>query len=487
MEDVTRDAETASSACQCYINTVEIKQGRWQEDPSECLRNCKAQFLGTVVKGWQENDGWVEGCGSLNRNVPVKEFWSLYWCDLTFCGVGINRAGGLGQDPTVDLIINTCQNIGFYSIIDPGPPPPNFTCSTEADTPKLSTAARSVDNIREQPHRARQSRNRTPPPGPGPPTSATNLPEPSFFTLPSPLPIPTRGSPASSTWPPPYSPPLPPPPHPSDKPSNNRGSGSASSCYTAGTTSSSTAHSSLRHHEIPIAIPFYMGSGVLGASGRGGEGEHGGESGERSTPRGSPLPSRPPRPHEGMLEVPGLVTPAVVGGGGGAAAAGEGGVATPPPPPPLSPPPTRALPKTPPASVSTPPPLVLPARGSARGSPAPGSASPPPAYSGRARGDGKSSQPGLLGLRGPGLAPAAGTETGSPYRHEHGRLAGYSPALEQAPDGAGGGSQPRQDSRGSWGSWSGAGTVVGSVNYHATSLTKVIYTKCIGDIDEDGW
>ncbi|KAK3297811.1 uncharacterized protein B0H64DRAFT_393130 [Chaetomium fimeti] len=98
MKNLIKNAETASSACECYVNTAEIMQGRWQEDPSECLRNCKVQFLRTMANGWQENEGWVEGCGSLEQGVPVQAFWSLYWCDSTFCGVGINQEGGLGQD-----------------------------------------------------------------------------------------------------------------------------------------------------------------------------------------------------------------------------------------------------------------------------------------------------------------------------------------------------------------------------------------------------
>lgn len=97
MKETKRSFEGSGSVCECYVNTAEIKQGRWQEDPSECLRNCKAQFLRNVLQGWGENERWVDGCGNLNRGV-VHEFWSLYWCDLTFCGVGIDRAGGPGQD-----------------------------------------------------------------------------------------------------------------------------------------------------------------------------------------------------------------------------------------------------------------------------------------------------------------------------------------------------------------------------------------------------
>ncbi len=96
MEEIKR--RDTDSACECYVNAAEIQQGRWQEDPSVCLRNCKAQFLRSVVKGWGEDVGWPDGCGKLNKGVAVHEFWSLYWCDSTFCGVGINQTGGLGQD-----------------------------------------------------------------------------------------------------------------------------------------------------------------------------------------------------------------------------------------------------------------------------------------------------------------------------------------------------------------------------------------------------
>ncbi|KAK4242183.1 hypothetical protein C8A03DRAFT_40457 [Achaetomium macrosporum] len=115
---------TADSICECYINTAEIKRGRWQEDPSECLRNCKEHFLRSVLQSWGESSGWVDGCRILNRAAPARDFWSLYWCDSTFCGVGISQTGGLGQD----------RDIGFYSVLDPGPPAPDFRCNTEADT-----------------------------------------------------------------------------------------------------------------------------------------------------------------------------------------------------------------------------------------------------------------------------------------------------------------------------------------------------------------
>ncbi|GAB1313454.1 hypothetical protein MFIFM68171_03664 [Madurella fahalii] len=126
-------ASTVTSDCRCYFDTADIKQGRWREEPALCIQRCRAQFLQSLSSDWEEHSGWPNGCRSLNRAMSIREFWSLYWCDSTFCGVGINRTGGVGQDPNVDLIINTCQNIGFYSIFDPGPPPLDFKCNTEAD------------------------------------------------------------------------------------------------------------------------------------------------------------------------------------------------------------------------------------------------------------------------------------------------------------------------------------------------------------------
>jgi hypothetical protein len=189
-----------------------------------------------------------------------------------------------------------------------------------------------------------------------------------------------------------------------------------------------------------------------------------------------PLPCRPPRPHEGMLEVPGLVTPAGVGySGGGMGYGGKGvwdggragssvGTPPPPPPPPLSPPPTRALPQTPPAVPSAPP---LSLRGLAV------SGSPPPPYSSSGRSIGRGGKspppptppPRLLGMRSPlpSVGPRAGTGQFDSHDYGYGRPAGHS--LEQAATHSGGKGRGK-DARGSWGSWSGAGTVVGSPGDH---------------------
>ncbi|KAK4655866.1 hypothetical protein QC762_306180 [Podospora pseudocomata] len=131
--------EEKDGSCECHINKAEIQKGAWNEDRSECISNCKTQFLQSISPGWSEAaSGWADVCGNLNstsKGVEVAEyrFWSLYWCDSAFCGVAIDQSKGLGQDPNVDSIITTCDNNGFKPIIDPGPPHEDFKCSTEGD------------------------------------------------------------------------------------------------------------------------------------------------------------------------------------------------------------------------------------------------------------------------------------------------------------------------------------------------------------------
>ncbi|KAL2265306.1 hypothetical protein VTJ83DRAFT_6406 [Remersonia thermophila] len=123
------DTASSDSCGGCYFNPAEIQQQPW--DPRACIQDCRAQFLREAYSEWTETSGWKEGCASLDQGTAASELWQLYWCDRVFCGVA-NSQGGLGQDPNVNLIINTCQIHGFYNIFDPGPPPSDFACSTNA-------------------------------------------------------------------------------------------------------------------------------------------------------------------------------------------------------------------------------------------------------------------------------------------------------------------------------------------------------------------
>ncbi|KAK4173551.1 hypothetical protein QBC36DRAFT_380899 [Triangularia setosa] len=137
-DEVVDQHDEQDDGCECHFNKAEIEGGAWSEDKSQCISNCRTQFLRSITPGWSETLGWADVCGNLNltsHDVDVAEyrFWSLYWCDSTFCGVAIDQSKGLGQDPNVDSIINTCDNHGFRPIIDPGPPPEEYRCSTEGD------------------------------------------------------------------------------------------------------------------------------------------------------------------------------------------------------------------------------------------------------------------------------------------------------------------------------------------------------------------
>ncbi|KAK1754733.1 hypothetical protein QBC47DRAFT_225233 [Echria macrotheca] len=138
-----------SSDCECYVQADEVRAAAQQGNPKPCLEVCRNQFLQAVSPNWTEDSGWTTGCQNLTSAAPTTQFWSLYWCDSTFCGVAINQTGGLEQDPNVGLIINTCQNIGFHSVLDPGPPPATYACRTEKGEASLCVQTRVHADVTE--------------------------------------------------------------------------------------------------------------------------------------------------------------------------------------------------------------------------------------------------------------------------------------------------------------------------------------------------
>lgn len=97
-------------SCGCLFNVTEIQEhGGWQGGggggaasdkypqiiAGECLQNCHSQFLGSVAPEW--NTSLAPACEALT-SASASALWPLYWCDSTFCGVGIDETGGLQQD-----------------------------------------------------------------------------------------------------------------------------------------------------------------------------------------------------------------------------------------------------------------------------------------------------------------------------------------------------------------------------------------------------
>ncbi|CCC10871.1 unnamed protein product [Sordaria macrospora k-hell] len=99
--------------CGCYMEAIEIRRG---ESPTaeakQCLQSCRDQFLETVSIEHETSEGWKYICKDLTSKTPSSRFWSLYWCDTTFCGVWINQTGGLQQDP-----ISVCSVTGFIVMV----------------------------------------------------------------------------------------------------------------------------------------------------------------------------------------------------------------------------------------------------------------------------------------------------------------------------------------------------------------------------------
>ncbi|KAI0533500.1 hypothetical protein GGR58DRAFT_110419 [Xylaria digitata] len=117
--------------------------------------------------------------------------WDLYCCDSINCGVYI---GSIGQSPNVDLIINECQNIGFYAIEDPGPPAINYCASSTPNTITTSSPPHTlaiVPTSRTQPESSIA-------PYTLPPTHTSETPVPLAHTSAVPSSSTSTGSPIST-------------------------------------------------------------------------------------------------------------------------------------------------------------------------------------------------------------------------------------------------------------------------------------------------
>jgi hypothetical protein len=101
------------SSCDCYVDGEEMAAALQIEFPKNCLQHCRSQFMKSVRGNWtgtgqgEDMTGWADGCWALTSGNPdylqetkllAEKFWSMYWCDMRFCGVAIHQDGGLEQD-----------------------------------------------------------------------------------------------------------------------------------------------------------------------------------------------------------------------------------------------------------------------------------------------------------------------------------------------------------------------------------------------------
>ncbi|KAH8178302.1 hypothetical protein LIA77_03384 [Sarocladium implicatum] len=98
-----------------------------------CIFLCRQRFLDSMdvhqdSKGRVVDETFAAVCEALSDSDKRRRdqpFWDLYCCDAQACGV--DSVEGLGEDPNINWIINTCANIGYEAIVDPGPPHATYT------------------------------------------------------------------------------------------------------------------------------------------------------------------------------------------------------------------------------------------------------------------------------------------------------------------------------------------------------------------------
>lgn len=91
-------------------------------DRKSCFLSCATQFLENLKVSPASNnpDGnlMVQACDKLKGGISTEQFWPLYWCDINYCGLGINRAGNiLGIDREYQPRISASVCLGLSATI----------------------------------------------------------------------------------------------------------------------------------------------------------------------------------------------------------------------------------------------------------------------------------------------------------------------------------------------------------------------------------
>ncbi|RSL84633.1 hypothetical protein CEP52_016382 [Fusarium oligoseptatum] len=103
------------------------------EDPPQCIAMCRERFLRELLPKDETFERACEALGDRGgeqQQQHRRSFRALYCCDSQLCGV--DNLGERGRDPNVNWFINACQEIGYHSIVDPGPPDVDYVCDPES-------------------------------------------------------------------------------------------------------------------------------------------------------------------------------------------------------------------------------------------------------------------------------------------------------------------------------------------------------------------
>ncbi|KAF7562384.1 hypothetical protein G7046_g1753 [Stylonectria norvegica] len=99
-------------------------------DPPQCISDCRERFLRNLLPKDETFERVCEVLADKGRIDREQPFRALYCCDSQLCGV--DNLGDRGKDPNVNWFINACQNIGYHSIVDPGPPDASYACTYDS-------------------------------------------------------------------------------------------------------------------------------------------------------------------------------------------------------------------------------------------------------------------------------------------------------------------------------------------------------------------
>ncbi|ENH72475.1 hypothetical protein FOC1_g10013131 [Fusarium oxysporum f. sp. cubense race 1] len=102
------------------------------QDPPLCISLCRERFLKELVPGDETIERVCEVLQDRDWMEKEQPFRALYCCDAQACGVDNLGEGGKDHVANVNWLINTCQDHGYHSIIDPGPPQPYHICDLES-------------------------------------------------------------------------------------------------------------------------------------------------------------------------------------------------------------------------------------------------------------------------------------------------------------------------------------------------------------------
>ncbi|RGP79819.1 hypothetical protein FLONG3_1999 [Fusarium longipes] len=100
------------------------------QDAPQCIALCRERFLKVLLPEDETFERVCEALQDKDRMEKEQPFQALYCCDAQACGV--DNLGERGRDPNVNWLINACQDIGYHSVIDPGPPQPYHICDPKS-------------------------------------------------------------------------------------------------------------------------------------------------------------------------------------------------------------------------------------------------------------------------------------------------------------------------------------------------------------------